>query len=212
MNILPKGPNIPHRRLSKQPAVFAIELAGTLTCPTDRRQLTHPLDTQVALHRHQLPDLVVEAVLPGFVLLWRRASTFCKAPLKNRLPEFCLPPAASAARPAIAVHVLCRSPADFGRRQAAPADRATCTAAADARPVPPKARRLCRNPSAARLPSSEMPWDNAQSFALPLAVPFPAKPQVPDFAKSGCRRVSRDFAEHLQSHYTKSGLSDGIDN
>src|ERR1700690_241469 len=53
------------------------------TCPTHPRQLTHPLDTQVALHRHQLPDLVVDAVSPGRVLLWRRASTFCKAPLKK---------------------------------------------------------------------------------------------------------------------------------
>src|SRR6185437_12888693 len=47
------------------------------------RQLTHPLYTQVALHRHQLPDLLVDAVSPGCVLLWRRASTFCKAPLKK---------------------------------------------------------------------------------------------------------------------------------
>ena len=39
------------------------------TGPAHRRQLTHPLDTQVALHRHQLPDLVVDAVSPGVVLL-----------------------------------------------------------------------------------------------------------------------------------------------
>src|ERR1700681_3547042 len=51
--------------------------------PTHARQLTHPLDTQVALHGHQLPDLVVDAVSPACLLLWRRASTFCKAPLKK---------------------------------------------------------------------------------------------------------------------------------
>ena len=47
------------------------------------RQLTHSLDAQVALHRHQLSDLVVDAVSPAGLLLWRRAPTFCKAPLKK---------------------------------------------------------------------------------------------------------------------------------
>jgi hypothetical protein len=49
----------------------------------DAGQLTHPLDTKVALHRHQFPDLVVDAVSPALVFFWRRASTFCKAPLKK---------------------------------------------------------------------------------------------------------------------------------
>jgi len=48
--------------------------------PAHTRQLTHSLDTQVALHRHQLPDPVVDAVSPGFVFLRRRAAIFCKAP------------------------------------------------------------------------------------------------------------------------------------
>src|SRR5258708_1597229 len=51
--------------------------------PAHARQLTHSLDAQFALHRHQLPDLVVDAASPGCLLLWRRASTFCKAPLKK---------------------------------------------------------------------------------------------------------------------------------
>jgi hypothetical protein len=33
--------------------------------------------------RFSSSDLVVDAVSPDFVLLWRRASTFCKAPLKK---------------------------------------------------------------------------------------------------------------------------------
>ena len=51
--------------------------------PAHLGQLTHPLDTQAALHRHHFPDLVVDAVAPESLLLWRRASTFCKAPLKK---------------------------------------------------------------------------------------------------------------------------------
>src|ERR1039458_9137520 len=47
------------------------------------RQVTHVLDTQTALHRHQLLDLVVDAVPPESLPLWRRASIFCKAPLKK---------------------------------------------------------------------------------------------------------------------------------
>src|ERR1700751_1345720 len=51
--------------------------------PTYRYQLTHALDTQAALPRHHFPDLVVDVVSPELLLRWRRASTFCKAPLKK---------------------------------------------------------------------------------------------------------------------------------
>src|SRR6185369_8183599 len=46
-------------------------------------QLTHPFDTQVALQRHHFPDLVVDAFAPVTSCCWRRASIFCKAPLKK---------------------------------------------------------------------------------------------------------------------------------
>jgi hypothetical protein len=58
------------------------------TRPADTGQTAHLLDTQAALHRHHFPDLVVDAVSPVLSLLWRRASTFCKAPSKiNRWAE-----------------------------------------------------------------------------------------------------------------------------
>jgi hypothetical protein len=47
------------------------------------RQFAHPLDFQAALHWHHLSDLFVDAVSPEPLLLRRRASTFCKAPLKK---------------------------------------------------------------------------------------------------------------------------------
>src|SRR5713226_4083109 len=53
------------------------------TRPAHLPNLAHALDTQTALHRHQLPDLVVDAFPPETPLLRRRASTFCKAPLKK---------------------------------------------------------------------------------------------------------------------------------
>src|SRR5262245_61502973 len=46
-------------------------------------QLTHPFNTQAALQRHHFPDLVVDAFAPEPPLCWRRASIFCKAPLKK---------------------------------------------------------------------------------------------------------------------------------
>src|SRR4026209_1880253 len=50
---------------------------------TDLRQLTHSLDAEAALQRHHFLDLVVDAFAPERPLCWRRASTFCKAPLKK---------------------------------------------------------------------------------------------------------------------------------
>src|SRR5918995_1405997 len=50
---------------------------------TDLRQLTHPLDAEAALQRHHFLDLVVDAFAPEPSVCWRRASTFCKAPLKK---------------------------------------------------------------------------------------------------------------------------------
>src|SRR6185295_4194460 len=53
------------------------------SCPADPCQPAHSLDTQTALHGHQLPDSVVDAFAPEPLLLRPRASTFCKAPLKK---------------------------------------------------------------------------------------------------------------------------------
>src|SRR6185369_3511219 len=50
---------------------------------TDLGQLTHPFNTQAALQRHHFPDLVVDAFAPVMSCGWRRASIFCKAPLKK---------------------------------------------------------------------------------------------------------------------------------
>src|SRR2546421_3166395 len=41
------------------------------------------LDIEAALHGHHFPDVVIDVGAPEFPLCWRRASTFCKAPLKN---------------------------------------------------------------------------------------------------------------------------------
>src|ERR1700756_1250462 len=46
-------------------------------------RVTHPLDTHAALHWHHSTDLVVDAFSPELPFRWRRASTFCKAPLKK---------------------------------------------------------------------------------------------------------------------------------
>src|ERR1039458_7905536 len=53
------------------------------TGAADPRQLAHPLDTQATLHRHHFSHLLVDAVPPEPLPFWRRASTFCKAPLKK---------------------------------------------------------------------------------------------------------------------------------
>src|SRR5215472_10114139 len=47
------------------------------TSTTDRSQLTHALDTQAALQKHYFSDLPISS------LRRRRASIFCKAPLKK---------------------------------------------------------------------------------------------------------------------------------
>src|SRR2546423_7592735 len=49
----------------------------------DFGQLAHTFHTQAALHGHQLSDLLEDTVSPELPLLRRRASTFCKAPLKK---------------------------------------------------------------------------------------------------------------------------------
>src|SRR5438045_2907779 len=51
--------------------------------PAHACQSAHMLDTQTALQRHHLPDLLVDTVAPEVSLFWRRASIFCKAPLKK---------------------------------------------------------------------------------------------------------------------------------
>src|SRR3954465_5157862 len=64
------------------PAVRAVATNGK-SWSADSHQLAHSLDTQAALHRHHLPDLVVDTVSPEPPPLRRRAPTFCKAPLKK---------------------------------------------------------------------------------------------------------------------------------
>src|SRR5262245_56035998 len=53
------------------------------TPATDRNQLAHALDTQAALQKHYFSDLLEDPISPVSPLFWRRASTFCKAPLKK---------------------------------------------------------------------------------------------------------------------------------
>src|SRR5262249_43606991 len=53
------------------------------TSATDRNQLTHALDTQAALQKYYFSDLLVDPISPVSPLFWRRASIFCKAPLKK---------------------------------------------------------------------------------------------------------------------------------
>src|SRR5260370_25391026 len=53
------------------------------TSATDRHQLAHAFDTQAALQKHYFSDLLVHAVSPVPPRFWRRASIFCKAPLKK---------------------------------------------------------------------------------------------------------------------------------
>jgi len=53
------------------------------TPATDRNQLAHALDTQVALQKRYFLDLLVDPISPVSSLRRRRASTFCKAPLKK---------------------------------------------------------------------------------------------------------------------------------
>src|ERR1041384_4984528 len=77
-NLLNRSPDFHfflHRLLLLQ---GAIEASATYL-----GQLTHPFDTQAALQRHHFPDLVVDAFAPVMSCCWRRASIFCKAPLKK---------------------------------------------------------------------------------------------------------------------------------
>jgi hypothetical protein len=53
------------------------------TSATDRNQLAHALNTQAALQKYYFSDLLVDSISPGSPLRRRRASTFCKAPLKK---------------------------------------------------------------------------------------------------------------------------------
>ena len=53
------------------------------TGSADSGQLTHSLDAYAASQRHHFLDFVVDAFSALIPLFWRRASTFCKAPLKK---------------------------------------------------------------------------------------------------------------------------------
>jgi NAD(P)-dependent dehydrogenase (short-subunit alcohol dehydrogenase family) len=73
-----RGPHL-HFLLGRRAALQRPTESGA----THLRQLTHPLDAETALQRHHFLDLVVDAFAPEDPLCWRRASTFCKAPLKK---------------------------------------------------------------------------------------------------------------------------------
>ncbi len=145
--------------------------------PADPRQLTHPLDTQTALHRHHLPDLVVDAVPPDSLLLWRRASTFCKAPLKKSTSSVL-----SRHQPLQLRDLLPQFPLLPIRRWPFPVvDRLQLITplvqhAADAPPVLGRKRDdvvAALQPLHRHLP--ECLGISSYSSSLPLAVPFPAK-------------------------------------
>ena len=75
---LNRGPHL-HLFLDRRAVLQMPIKAGA----ADRRQLTHALDAETALQRHHSLDLVVDAFAPDSPFRWRRASTFCKAPLKK---------------------------------------------------------------------------------------------------------------------------------
>jgi len=51
--------------------------------PAHLGQLTYLLDPQPALPRHHASDLIIDVRAPALPVRWRRASTLCKAPLKQ---------------------------------------------------------------------------------------------------------------------------------
>src|SRR5260370_41492774 len=69
--------------LSNKWSAHSRPLERSIRRSLETSQTAHLLDTQAALHWHHFPDLVVDAVSPELPLLWRRASTFCKAPFKK---------------------------------------------------------------------------------------------------------------------------------
>ena len=144
--------------------------------PADLRQLTHPLDTQAALHRHHSPDLVVDAVSPEFAAVLASSldflqGTFEKIHFQCLLRQQPLQLVFSL-RACIHADVLRRR---SRRPRSDPADRATCTAAADERPVPPTAPRCCRSPSSAPPPSAGMPSDIVPFVVFATRSSFPCK-------------------------------------
>src|SRR4029077_7988080 len=55
---------------------------GSIRLGDELYQMT-PIPLAHPLHRHYVPDLVVDAFSPELSFRWRRASTFCKTPLKK---------------------------------------------------------------------------------------------------------------------------------
>jgi len=81
----------------------------------------------------------------GLSPLWRRASIFCKAPLKKSASSVCRRPGASNDQFVAAAHVRVSSPVAHRRPRSAPTDPATCRAGAGERPTPPTAQRCSRS-------------------------------------------------------------------
>ena len=128
------------------------------------------------MQKHYFSDLLVDAVSPVSPRFWRRASTFCKAPLKKSTSRV------FSANSRFSWLTSLRSVDSRGfsgggscRCQQGPVDRVICTTAADERPAPPTALRCSRNASVARPPFDETRSDTVPFVSSPLAVPFPAK-------------------------------------
>src|SRR4029077_16850718 len=95
-----------------------------------------PIPLDHSLHRHYVPDLVVDAFWPELSFRWRRASTFCKAPLKKSTSSVLSASNRFNWWPPCGVWIpLSSGGAILPSVQLGPFDPATCTAAVGAHPV-----------------------------------------------------------------------------
>lgn len=140
------------------------------TSMADPRQLTHPLDTQAALHRHHFSDLVIDAVSPALLLFWRRSSTFCKAPLKKSASSDFPPQHALQVAYLFTKLPHRRSDSRFSPLPAS--DSASDTARCDQRPTPLPVPIRWRSSAFAPPPSRETLSDTCSlaSYSLPASL------------------------------------------
>ena len=134
------------------------------------------------MHRRVGKITLDAAFSPLMPLFWRRASPFCKAPLKNSSSKVL----STSTRFNWLISLRSVATPHRGRRDQI--DLATCRAAADAHQVPVTIPRCCHRPSIARQPSGGILSDTVPLVSSwPLAVPFPAKCQ----GRSKTRPVGR---------------------
>jgi hypothetical protein len=123
----------------------------------------------------------MDGVSPLIPFFWRRASTFCKAPLKkSRSAVF----SASTRLSWLTSLRSVNSPAPVhlpGR-----IDRATRIRTTDASPVLSPAPRCSRNVAVARPPCEGIQSDSVSFVSFQLAVPFPAKGSLFECQCSPC--------------------------